>query len=407
MSVNYNPKIVTDSLVLCLDSSNTKSYSRNIHPQPLDLYTWYVGLRGNNTGNQVTVHQDFNTSRSPVGGIPMRMDIIGADPHIGSYSNPIWNLAEAKTGEKWIFSVYAKATATMRPQLFIFGDDDGSGFLQAPAGANADITTEWSRVYFATTFSNASINFIQARLDGPDSGQTGQSIWFDGWQLERIPAAQTLPSEFTAGNGRLPGNRIGNLSASGSFNLSNGLVYNDSQKSLLFDGVDDHILFEAGTLGSVITVEMLVKTNALGARMHFGFTSYNVYTAGNGMGFNTGAGDVYGLTAQQVTDLGIVGNWKHLTFVMQNSTSASNNPYTNNKIYVNGIEQPLSQVLTNLQSGNVRAFTSGSGIISGWLNNLTQHKASMDLASFKIYNKQLSDAEINQNFNAVRGRYGI
>jgi hypothetical protein len=406
MGVNYNPKAVTDNLVLCLDSTNTKSYSRNIHPQPLDLYTWYVNLRGNNTGNQVTVHQDLTTSRSPVGGIPMRMDIIGNDPHIGSYASSIWNLAEAKTGEKWIASVYAKATTTMRPAIFIFGDDDGSGFLQAAAGCNADITTEWTRVYFATTFSNTSINFIQTRLDGPDTGQTGQSIWFDGFQLERIPSTQSLPSEFTAGNGRLPGNRIGNLTSTNNFTLSNGLVYNEIQKSLLFDGVDDHILFEAGTLGGVITVEMLVKFNALGNRMPFGFTGYDVFTPSNSMGFNTAGGDVYGLTSTQVSDLGIIGNWKYISFVMQNNTSLSNNPYTNNKIYVNGVEQTLSQI-SGTQSAAIRSFTNGSGIISGWLSNLTQYKASMDLSLFKIYNKQLSADEINQNFNAVRGRYGI
>ena len=27
MATNYNPKIVTDGLVLCLDAANTKSYS--------------------------------------------------------------------------------------------------------------------------------------------------------------------------------------------------------------------------------------------------------------------------------------------------------------------------------------------------------------------------------------------
>jgi hypothetical protein len=29
------------------------------------------------------------------------------------------------------------------------------------------------------------------------------------------------------------------------------------------------------------------------------------------------------------------------------------------------------------------------------------------LGNFSIYNKALSDAEIKQNFNATRGRYGI
>ena len=185
--------------------------------------------------------------------------------------------------------------------------------------------------------------------------------------------------------------------------MNNNPTYSD--KYINFDGVDDYVSFEAGTLGDFISVEILVKFNALGNRMPFGFTGYDVYTSGDSMGFNTGNSDRYGLTAQQVTDLGILGNWKHIVYIMQNNVSVSTAPYTNNKIYVNSLDQSLSQV-AGTQGGSTRNFTNGLGVISGWLSN-TSYKASMDLSYFKIYNKKLSDSEIQQNFNALRGRFGI
>jgi hypothetical protein len=48
MATNYNPRIVTDGLVLCLDAGNTKSY-----PGPLPVAGWY-DLSGN--GNNGTLN---------------------------------------------------------------------------------------------------------------------------------------------------------------------------------------------------------------------------------------------------------------------------------------------------------------------------------------------------------------
>jgi hypothetical protein len=90
---------------------------------------------------------------------------------------------------------------------------------------------------------------------------------------------------------------------------------------------------------------------------------------------------------------------------MVNNTSLSNNPYTNNKIYINTVNQTLSQT-AGTQSAPLRSFTAGTGRISGWTTD-SLYKIPMDLITFKIYNKQLSQTEIQQNFNALRGRYGL
>jgi hypothetical protein len=90
---------------------------------------------------------------------------------------------------------------------------------------------------------------------------------------------------------------------------------------------------------------------------------------------------------------------------MVNNTSLSSNPYTSNKMYIDTVNQTLSQT-AGTQNAAPRNFTAGTGRISGWLDN-SSYKIPMDLITFKIYNKQLSQAEIDQNFNAIRGRVGL
>ena len=179
----------------------------------------------------------------------------------------------------------------------------------------------------------------------------------------------------------------------------------ENDGSFRFDGTNDHFSFQTPTLDSVITIEMMMKVNSLNG-MPVGFYGYDIYFVSNALGFNTSASDCYGLTSTQVTNLQLLNNWKHYTFVMKNNTSASVNPYTENKIYINGEAQTLSQVL-GTQSGTPKSFSDGLGIVSGWLNNLTQYKTNMSMNNFKIYNRELSQSEILQNFSALRGRYGI
>lgn len=176
--------------------------------------------------------------------------------------------------------------------------------------------------------------------------------------------------------------------------------------SIHFDGTNGYASLQVPSLNTTYcTVEMLCRFNALGARMPFGWTVYDVYTASNNIGYNTGASDLYGIPAATVSSLGILGNWKHFCFVMQNNIIYPAVPYTNNKIYVNGTNQTLVQILST-QSGTTRSFSNGIGKISGWATDFN-YKAMMDLAVFNVYNRELTADEITQNFNALRRRYGI
>lgn len=172
--------------------------------------------------------------------------------------------------------------------------------------------------------------------------------------------------------------------------------------SIAFNGTSSYANFNAN-VGSTttVTVDMWVKTNSLNApngSMYFGFGLYDVWTKGGAIGYNTSGGDLYGLTSSRVEGLGIEGAWKHLVFVMNSGA------ITNNKIYVNGVNQTaLSQVYTGFNSLNAN-FNSGAGRISSWRNDFNW-LMNLNVASFKIYNRELSQQEITNNFNASKQRF--
>jgi hypothetical protein len=160
--------------------------------------------------------------------------------------------------------------------------------------------------------------------------------------------------------------------------------------------------FTAPNLGTITTVEMWCKMNNMTNTMPFGWNNYDVWTGatGQGLGFNTASSDLYGIDSTQVTNLGLLNNWKHYVYVMNNSDL----PYTNNKMYINGQMQTLSQVLG--AGPGSQGFNSGNGRIACWLQD-TSYVMPMNLRMFNVYNRALTATEIQQNFNAHRGRFGI
>ncbi|MBP6754872.1 MAG: hypothetical protein KA210_01895 [Bacteroidia bacterium] len=193
------------------------------------------------------------------------------------------------------------------------------------------------------------------------------------------------------------------LSGNGSNVTLTSSTYNNANGgSIFFDGISSYANFNAN-IGSTntVTIDMWVKTNSLNApngSMYFGFGLYDIWTKGGNIGFNTSGGDLFGLTSTRVENLGIEGAWKHLVFVLNVGSTNSN------KIYVNAINQSsLSQVYTGFNSANAN-FNSGAGRISGWRND-SNWLMNLNVASFKIYNRELSQQEITNNFNASKQRF--
>ena len=108
------------------------------------------------------------------------------------------------------------------------------------------------------------------------------------------------------------------------------------------------------------------------------------------MGFNTGFGDVYGFNPSSPS---LVDKWVHVTLV------AYNGAYTGkNKIYINGVEQTLSQCSGDAQSGYANiTMQIGKFGSQYWFNG------SID--ELRVWNRNLSTDEVQQQYFSNLNKY--
>ena len=206
------------------------------------------------------------------------------------------------------------------------------------------------------------------------------------------------------------------------------------QNHFQLDGDNDHVNFEAPNIDAnttTVTVEVLAQVHIdthiedTDGYMIFGWNKYAVWTGpviGNGtqiaLGFNTGNGDLYGLSSSRVEQLGInkddgptdpdhdtlPGQWTHYIFEMRKDVS-----YTNNKIYINGNLQSALEVVRagNGEDSTERNFNPanyGQGRISGRRFD-TNYRIPMEISLFRVYNKALTQEEVTERYDAVSGRF--
>ena len=142
---------------------------------------------------------------------------------------------------------------------------------------------------------------------------------------------------------------------------------------------------------TTFSFEMWLYPMSLSNSMFFGFNLYDVWANAGALGFNSSMGDQYGLTATQVTNLGLLNKWNHYVFVMNSGN------YLLNKIYINGVSQPLSQI-QGTQNTSLVNFNNGVGRLGSWINN-SNFMQNMYLSKFKVYRRELTQKEITANYN--------
>lgn len=219
---------------------------------------------------------------------------------------------------------------------------------------------------------NIITNGLVLRLDAanPRSYQSGSTTWND-----------------------LSGNN-------NSGSLVNGPTFSTTASGvILFDGVDDFCNIATTQMTSnLITITGVIKWVAGTGGMFFGFTNYDVWTQTGNLGYNIGASDLYGISSASVSSLGLIGNFTHYAFVM---TSTGSVP-TNNKIYINGNLQTLSQQLAT--TGTAPGFSTNLRL-SSW--NAGGFYGNMQYGNLQVYNRELNQSEVQQNYNATRARFGV
>jgi len=122
-------------------------------------------------------------------------------------------------------------------------------------------------------------------------------------------------------------------------------------------------------------------------------------------GVGTNGTDIWGIQSTTFNSLGILNNWAHYSCVLANGLYQSL-PDTDQKVYVNGT-LPTNGCVIGGDYPTQRAFntTDFSKVRIG--GQYGGQYGDADIAIIKIYNRELSQAEVTQNFNAHKGRFNI
>jgi len=183
--------------------------------------------------------------------------------------------------------------------------------------------------------------------------------------------------------------------------LTNGPTYSSSNAgSIVFDGVDDKVTFPNNTIStsSGMTVEVWFKTSS-GTKYQDIFDlddSYGVrivtnspFGPGAGTGkiftsFNTGTGDMIANYS--------VDTWYQVVL------SGSG---TSNFMHLNGVQVGTA---SQTVASSINLNTARIGNVDG--DRASEYLVG-NVSCLKLYNRALTSQEISQNFNALRGRFGI
>jgi hypothetical protein len=221
------------------------------------------------------------------------------------------------------------------------------------------------------------------------------SYWFPGTGGQKHDIANIQFEVGSVANNFAPGTRsntqaILDLTSNNAITASSLIYASDSTFS--FNGSSNNLSIGSfGGYSTNITCEAFFKTTSAATWKNIvcGPTGDLIFTI-NGNLVNFGCqGNTPIPHANFSTTIVNTGNWFHAAATYDGSTV---------KIYVNGVLES-----TTARSGTITAGAKNIGSSSG--GGSEYFNGTID--NVKIYNRALSAAEVQQNFNALRGRYGI
>jgi hypothetical protein len=399
MSIQGNPFTIHDSsLVLSLDAANIKSFrgepTTNVVPNPLDLFAWCI-----NGASFATLSRDTSSLASPAGGIPMRMTTTGSDPYTSTYNGSTFNLNAASQGQVWTMSVWAKANRILTCELFLF-EANSSGVYINLSTVSISVTTEWQRFTLSRTNTEATVAYVQVRLDGPNTYSAGDIVWWDGLQVEQKAYATTFVSGSRGTSVATGGGLYDLTNGNNNGTLVNGPTYTSSfGGSIVFDGTNDYVseysipdsFWNAGSWTANVWVKFTTVSKGLDNAV-FGHGA----VAGSG-GLHLGERNSAAYFGFYGNDIGgtvplSANTWYNIVWVFNYSTKLK-------QLYVNGV--------FDTSGGTVGYGGTGTNTEIGRYPWAASYLMSGNISLTSLYNRVLSASEILQNYNSAKSRFGL
>ena len=408
------PDISESGLVLSLDAANQKSYDGNEN-----FFTYSKDFSQNWSANQITY--TTNSGLAPDGSNTAALVTTNT---VAGY-NTIIQSPTLSINTNYCYSVFVKlVSGSGTSSRVTFGS--GNNLISpgyASWGLQLDNLTEttdgnipstkghivypngWLRLYMVINTSNQTDAAVSIRF-GTAGADNVNTFYIWGAQLEK--GSSVGPYYPTTGTTKTRGTIWTDLSGNGNTGtLTNGPTYSSANGgSIVFDGVNDYVnLGNASSItkSSQITINCWVRLISLpvgfnnGAVIVRGDTSYVLYwyetTGSNNRLWFYLPGIDSSLTsaASYLTPSFTTNIWYNISATYDGSSS---------NLYVNA-------VLVSTATGKSGLINGSNNIYLGYAKDSDAYPLNGNISQASIYNRALSASEISQNFNAMRGRYGI
>jgi hypothetical protein len=413
MALSHSPSIITNGLVLCLDAANLKSFK---------------GVNATNVLNSITYNQSNQSSATyrvtngeesvyiPSLGVVTSKYVdfyndgsVVCCPSLYTYGTGL----SVSPNTTYTYSIIYKTTSGYSHPNYMYRYEYASnGAYAGEAGVHStsnrtSLGDGWWFAWgqFTTSATTATLNTFLFHYEYGTQNRVYvyRAALYQGTYIispqHILTPGQVRGTTVTTGGGWV------DLSGTGNHGeLVNGVSYDSSNGgSLVFDGLNDRINLEFSPtldISSSITME--------------GFIYPTAYKSGGG-----GGGMIITKTASYYTELdGSSGKIRAYFYGLNSPGYHSGNAYvplntwthyavvrdsTSNSIifYINGnLDRTISSITGSITVQQSYPVTLGSYVGSNY-------EYTGRIASGKIYNRALTALEIEQNFNALRGRYGI
>ena len=406
MALVHSPSIVTSGLVFYYDMNNTQKSWKGAPATNLIPYSQDYGANGNFMANW-TGNLFSNWINSVVTtGYQAPDGSYTANLITGYYSR--WTASiTAAVSTTYTFSIWLKNNGLSNPPLLhvAFGLNGSLVNYNNVTSVPVASIENWTRYSITVTSPSSGINQVQCGVEmgasKANSPSTGSVVLW-GAQLETGSYATPYIPSLGAATSRSSTQAIVDLTGRNTITASS-LTYS-SNNTFTFTKASGNYL----TLPLLSSVNTNISVSCW-AYVTLG-TSGCIFECGFNSGFGVGIGNSYYIESDPGNNIVVLfpsvrwistgvsygsTGWKNVVVTMDNAAVPS--------IYLNGN-------LIGTYSGTAPLTPNTNSYVG---RNIGDESSASDrafngqISSVAFYNRTLSLAEIQQNFNALRGRYGL
>jgi len=296
------------------------------------------------------------------------------------------------------FEYLVSETVTIETGYLANLENYGNGAFSANPGTigNSIERNVWHKVKF-TAGPKTSVSGTQAMFLYPGGCSGTRFSSTPGYILYKNPMVEfksdTIQSQYTSGT-RSATQGLLDLTRNNTIDLSNVSFDSNAQKT--FDGTDDYVAItnllasENIGAGTQLTISLWLNCGQYGVRMPFstGQTGNDRIYYWTNNSINTWRVGNYTSTTGHST-LPSVGTWFNTTLVIDG---------TNITGYLNGVED---------YTGSYTSFTTADYVTFGKHGTRNEYHFNGKIAVAKIYNRALTAAEVQSNYQHYKNRFGI